>query len=142
MQLTEQPLDIDALLGETATDAAGALVIFGGTVRIENEGRPVIGMTYTAYAPLAQKTLGEIEQECIGRFDILRCRIVHRTGTLALGELSVLVVVRAAHRPAAFEAARYAIDTLKQRVALWKEEHYTDGRAQYLEGTPLRTHPE
>lgn len=137
MHLTEDPLDLAALLEETATDAAGALVAFGGTVRMENEGRPVNGINYTTYAPLAAKTLAEIEQECLQKFEILACRIAHRTGALKPGELSVLVVVRAAHRPAAFDAARHAIDALKQRVAIWKEEQYIDGAVRYLEGKPL-----
>ncbi|MGH8457881.1 MAG: molybdenum cofactor biosynthesis protein MoaE, partial [Nevskiales bacterium] len=67
--------------------------------------------------------------------------IMHRIGQLSLQEFSVLVVVRAAHRATAFDAARYAIDALKQRVPIWKEEHYTGGGSRYLDGTPLQTPP-
>ena len=137
-RLTDSELDLAGLLAETDTAEAGALVVFGGTVRIVNEGRRVAGIHYSAYAPLAEKTLADIERECLQRFEILRCRVVHRGGALKLGELSVLVVVRAAHRPAAFEAARWAIDTLKQRAPIWKEEHYEDGAAAHLPGVELK----
>ena len=112
-------------------------MVFGGTVRDENEGRSVDGITYTAYEPLAEKALAEIESETLSSFPIDSCRILHRVGKLSLGELSVLVVVRAAHRADAFAGARFALDTLKQRVPIWKEEHYLDGDSRYLEGTPL-----
>ncbi len=140
-RLLATPLDLHALLAETDSTDCGALVVFGGTVRNANEGRSVSGMAYSAYAPLAEKTLAEIEQETLRQFDIRHCRILHRTGELALGELSVLVVVRAAHRDTAFAAARHAIDTLKQRVPVWKQERYTDGDSRYLEGIPLETTP-
>ncbi|MGH8458693.1 MAG: molybdenum cofactor biosynthesis protein MoaE, partial [Nevskiales bacterium] len=120
--LQTRALDLAALLHETDGPCSGALVVFGGTVRNENEGRPVTGMSYSAYAPLAEKALTEIEQDTLRRFDIQQCRIVHRIGELSLQEFSVLVVVRAAHRATAFDAARYAIDALKQRVPIWKEE--------------------
>ena len=137
-RLTESALDLASLLAETETAQAGALVVFGGSVRIENEGKSVSGIDYSAYAPLAEKALAKIEAECLQRFDILRCRVIHRIGALKLGELSVLVVVRAAHRPAAFEAARWAIDTLKERVPVWKEEHYAGGASAHLQGVELK----
>ena len=136
MHLTDQALDIDALLAETADEHSGALVIFGGTVRLDDG---VQRIDYTAYAPLAQKALAEIETETLAKFDIRRCRLQHRIGSLALGELSVLVVVRAPHRPAAFEAARWAIDTLKARVPVWKEEHLATTPSRFVEGQPLQS---
>jgi molybdopterin synthase catalytic subunit len=139
MHLQTDRLDLASLLTETQHPGAGALVVFGGTVRNENAGQSVRGIAYSAYPALAEKTLAAIEQETIARFGVHCCRILHRTGELSLGELSVLVVVRAAHRDAAFTAARYAIDTLKQRVPIWKEEHYADGSRQYLDGTPLQS---
>lgn len=135
--LQTDPLDLASLLAETDSPDVGALVVFGGTVRNSNDGRSVNGINYSAHVVLAEKILKEIEQDSLKHFDIQSCRIIHRHGQLNLQEFSVLVVVRAAHRVAAFEAARYAIDTLKQRVPIWKEEHYGDGSSRYLEGTPL-----
>lgn len=135
--LTADPLDLDALLAETEADECGALVVFGGTVRLTNNEREVESMDYSAYGPLAARTLADIEQETIRQFAVHACRIQHRTGRLGLGEVSVYVVVRAIHRDAAFDAARHALEELKARVAVWKNEYYADGTSAYLEGTEV-----
>jgi molybdopterin synthase catalytic subunit len=135
--LQTESLDVAALLEITAQPDSGALVVFGGTVRNENDGRSVSGIEYTAYAPLAEKVMAEIEQAVMQQFKVQQCRIVHRLGELTVGDLSVLVVVRAAHRAEAFTAARHAIDMLKQRVPIWKNEYYRDGDSRFLEGTSL-----
>jgi molybdopterin synthase catalytic subunit len=134
----DTPLELEPLLRETEDVASGALVIFLGTVRDENDGQPVGSMAYEAHVSMAEKVLAEIEQEALARFEIRRCRIQHRIGTLQLGEPSVQIVVRAAHRAAAYEASRYTIDELKQRAPIWKEEHYTSGESRYLDGVPLQ----
>ena len=136
-RLTRDPLVLASLLEASATPAAGALVVFGGTVRDVNDGRAVTGIEYTAYEPLAERALADIEAETCARFAVESCQLRHRIGELVLGDLSVLVVVRAAHRDAAFAAARFAIDTLKQRVPVWKEERYAEGDSRFLEGQPL-----
>ncbi|MGB1580093.1 MAG: molybdenum cofactor biosynthesis protein MoaE [Nevskiales bacterium] len=136
--LTDEVLDLASLLAETEDERCGALAVFGGTVRIDNEGQQVDRIDYSAYEPLAVSTLKTIEQETKDKFGVQQCRLVHRTGKLGLGELSVLVVVRAGHRPEAFEAARWAIDTLKQRVPVWKQEYYADGSSEYLQGNEIR----
>jgi molybdopterin synthase catalytic subunit len=136
MRLTETELDVAALLQQTEDPQCGAVVVFGGTVRLDDGVQTI---DYTAYAPLAEKALAEVEQEALARFDIRQCRLLHRIGLLKLGELSVLVVVRAGHRGPAFEAARWAIDALKQRVPVWKEERTADGRSHFVEGQALQT---
>jgi len=133
----ESPLELEPLLRETADPASGALVVFYGTVRDHNDGRPVRSMAYEAHVSMAEKVLAAIEAEVLEKFDVRRCRIVHRIGHLALGEPSVIIVVRSAHRAAAYAASRYAIDELKQRAPIWKEEHYADGDSRYLDGVPL-----
>ncbi|GAB4449511.1 MAG: molybdenum cofactor biosynthesis protein MoaE [Anaerolineae bacterium] len=137
--ILEEPLDPEALLHETEDPACGGVVVFCGTVRNENEGLPVSGMTYEAHAPMAEKALRAIEAEVCARFAARHCRIQHRVGPLKLGEVSVVVVVRAPHRAAAFEGARYAIDEVKKRAPIWKEEHYVNGASRYLEGVPLQS---
>ncbi|MBN1965436.1 MAG: molybdenum cofactor biosynthesis protein MoaE [Anaerolineae bacterium] len=134
----ESPLELAPLLSETEDSGSGALVVFVGTVRNENDGQPVSGMTYEAHVSMAEKVLAEIEQEAMVQFAVRRCRIQHRVGRLRLGEPSVLIVVRAAHRSEAYAASRYAIDEVKQRAPIWKEEHYTDGASRYLDGVPLK----
>lgn len=135
--ITTEVIDIGALLAETADPACGAAAVFLGTVREHNEGRPVNGMTYDAHVTMAARVLRTLEATVCERFDARHCRIVHRVGPMGLEDISVAVVVRSPHRAASFEAARYAIDTLKQTVPIWKEEHYTDGTHRHLEGTPL-----
>ncbi|KEZ77530.1 molybdenum cofactor biosynthesis protein [Salinisphaera hydrothermalis] len=137
--LTAAPLDLDALMAETEDERCGALVIFGGTVRLTNAGRTVESMDYSAYGPLAARTMADIERETLEAFDIHACRLQHRTGRLGLGEMSVYVVVRAVHRRPAFEAAEHALEELKARVAVWKNEYYSDGTRAYLEGTEVPT---
>jgi molybdopterin synthase catalytic subunit len=138
-RITEQPLDLNILLSETENDQSGAMVAFAGTVRNHHEGKGVSGMSYSAYGPLAEKVLEELERETLEEFPIQACRIVHRIGELGIGEASVLVVVRSAHRGDAFDAARYAIDTLKVRLPVWKHDFYTDGSKAYQDGVPLAT---
>lgn len=140
--VTDQSLELDPLLTQTESEECGALVVFGGTVRLYNDGRKVTDINYSVYAPLAEKMLSEIEQETLRRFDIVRCEIRHRVGDLEIGDLSVVVVVRAAHRAAAFEAARYAIDTVKHQVPIWKYEVYADGSSAYVKGCPLHNENE
>lgn len=135
--ICDTSFDLAALLSETEDVSSGALVIFYGTVRDENDGQPVHSMTYEAHVALAEKVLAEIEQEALTRFQVRRCRIQHRIGLLQLGEPSVIIIVRAAHRGAAYDASRYAIDELKQRAPIWKEEHYVGGESRYLDGVPL-----
>ncbi len=130
-------IDIDRLLDETDSPDAGALVVFGGTVRRHHDGKSVTAIEYSAYEPLAEKALADVEAEAMERFDILSCAIRHRTGKLEVGELSVVVVVRAAHRADAFEAGRFAIDTLKKTAPVWKREAYSDGTEVYLQGETL-----
>ncbi|MDR9414413.1 MAG: molybdenum cofactor biosynthesis protein MoaE [Spiribacter salinus] len=130
-------IEIDRLLEETDSPDAGAVVVFGGTVRRHHDGKAVTAIEYSAYEPLAEKALAEVEAEAMARFDILSCAIRHRTGKLEVGELSVVVVVRSAHRAEAFEAGRFAIDTLKKTAPVWKREAYGDGTEVYLQGETL-----
>jgi molybdopterin synthase catalytic subunit len=134
MRLTEAPLDLDALLAASADARSGALVVFGGTVRDHHDGRSVTQLNYSAYAPLADKLIREIERETLAKFKVHHCRVVHRTGALAIGDAAIYAVVRAAHRREAFAAAQYAVDAVKHRVPVWKEEFYADGGSAFVQG--------
>lgn len=134
MRLTKAPLDLDALIADSIDARSGALVVFGGTVRNHHEGRAVTHLNYTAYAPLGERLIREIEQETVARFKVHHCRVVHRTGALGIGEVAVYAIVRAAHRREAFAAAQYAVDAVKHGVPLWKEEFYDDGSSAFVQG--------
>lgn len=137
--LTEEPLDLDALLAETTDPSCGGVVVFSGDIRNHNDGREVTGITFEAHESLASKAIEALEKEVLAQFDVAQCRIQHRTGEVPVGESSVLIVVRASHRAAAFDGCRHAIDELKERVPIWKHEHYAEGDSAYLEGKPLRS---
>ena len=125
-------------LAQPTPPHCGGLALFAGVVRDVHEGRAVTGIHYHAHAALAERRLAEIEMEAAQRFGA-EVSVAHAVGELKVGETSVVIVARAAHRAEAFEACRWAIDTLKQTVPIWKEERYADGAARFLEGTPIRT---
>jgi molybdopterin synthase catalytic subunit len=131
-QLTPRPIDPSVLSSGIGDRGAGAWVTFEGRVRNLSEGRTVEALDYEAYAPLAVKEGEKIIGEALGKFDIVGARCVHRTGSLALGDIAVWVGVAAAHRAAAFEACRYIIDQVKARLPIWKKEHYAGGQAEWV----------
>ena len=138
-RLDESSIDSASLARELARASAGGCVTFEGWVRDHNEGRRVLRLGYQAYAPLAQSEGERIVEEARAKFAIIEAHCVHRTGTLEIGELAVWVGVCAAHRDAAFAACRYVIDEVKQRVPIWKNEHYADGESGWLhpDNTPV-----
>ena len=132
VSLVHAPIDLAALTGGTAS-GDGALCLFVGVVRDENRGRRVERLEYEAYEEMALALMEEIAAETRRRFPVTAVRLVHRLGPLEIGDASVAVAVASAHRAEAFAACRYAIDTLKAKVPIWKKEHYADGTA-WLEG--------
>ena len=116
--------------------ASGAVVSFCGRVRNHNEGRAVTRLEYECYEELAVSEGARVIAEAKERFGASRVRCVHRTGDLAIGEPAVWVGAAAAHRDAAFAAARYVIDEVKKRVPIWKREHYPEGPAEWINAAP------
>ncbi len=127
VQLVRAPIDVTALLSASASD--GAVALFLGVVRNENAGRVVLRLEYEAYEEMALPLMAEIAAEAHRRFPVTELRMVHRLGRLEVGEASVAVAAASPHRDQAFRACRFAIDTLKQRVPIWKKEYYADGSA-------------
>jgi len=138
-EISNRPIDPAALSRALAHARAGACATFEGWVRDHNDGRTVRRLDYQAYEPLAQSEGERILAEARERFAILDARCVHRAGALAIGDLAVWVGVSAAHRGAAFDACRWIIDEVKQRVPIWKNEHYADGESGWLhpDNTPV-----
>lgn len=130
--LAETPVDTGTLRANLLDDRVGGYASFEGWVRNHNDGRPVAGLRYEAYAALAESEGERIIDEALVRFEILDAGCVHRIGDLAIGELAVWVGVTAAHRDAAFAACRFIIDEVKSRVPIWKHEGYVEGDAAWL----------
>lgn len=132
-RLTGDLLDLAALAAEVRGDGDGAVALFVGTVRDTNAGRKVRYLEYEAYDGMAEREMARIEADAVARFGVSRVAIVHRVGRLAIGEASVAVAVASPHRAQALEACRFAIDTLKRTVPIWKQEHF-EGGAIWIEG--------
>src|SRR5439155_8716110 len=122
---------ISAPLGDDAAD--GAVVTFLGLVRNHNAGRPVLYLEYEAYEPLALKSFERIAAEIHGRWPNARLALHHRIGRLEVGEASIAIVARSAHRADAYAACRYAIERVKQIAPIWKREFF-DGGDMWIEG--------
>src|SRR6267154_6648416 len=120
-------IDASALIDHVRTAADGAIVTFDGCVRNQSHGRRTLYLNYEAYESMALAKMGEIAAEVHVKFQIDRVAIAHRLGRLEIGETSVFIAVSAPHRAAAFEACRFAIDTLKRSVPIWKKEYFEDG---------------
>jgi MoaE-MoaD fusion protein len=126
-RLSGEPLDPAAVVDEVADERAGAVATFLGTVRVESRGRTVLYLEYEAYAGMAEQVMEEIADELRLRYDLCSIAIHHRTGRVGIGEASVAIAVSARHRHDALVACKDAIDTLKERVPLWKKEVYEGG---------------
>jgi molybdopterin synthase catalytic subunit len=131
IQLTEQPIDYHSLTESVRVDAAGAVVLFLGTVREFTNGAQTDRLEYEAYPDMATASLKQLESEVREKFPVISVGIVHRTGTLRLGDVSVAIAVSAPHRAQAFDAGKWVIDTLKERVPIWKKEYFADGRQEW-----------
>jgi molybdopterin synthase catalytic subunit len=125
--LSEQPLSLDRAVDEVRDERAGAIATFTGTTRIESRGRDVVHLDYEAYEGMAERVMEEIAAELEARYDLCAVAIHHRVGRVGIGDTSVVIAVSAPHRGDALAACKDAIDTLKERVPLWKKEVYEGG---------------
>jgi len=125
--ISERPLDADAVAARVVGPDAGGVVTFVGAVRDNARGRAIRHLEYEAYPAMALAEMERICEAAAQRWPGVRVAIAHRVGHLEVGDLAVVVVAAAAHRAEAFEACRFAIDTLKETVPIWKKEVATDG---------------
>jgi MoaE-MoaD fusion protein len=126
-RLSAEPLSLDDVVDEVRSDQAGAIATFVGTTRVHSRERTVRHLDYEAYEEMAEQVMTQIAAELIGRYELCAIAIHHRTGRVEIGEASVMIAVSAPHRQDALAACRDAIDTLKERVPLWKKEVYEGG---------------
>jgi molybdopterin synthase catalytic subunit len=131
--LVHEALDATALEAAVAGPDAGGVVVFQGVVRDTNDGRAVRYLEYEAFPEMALPMLEEIAAEAARRWPGTRLAIAHRLGRVEIGEPSVVIAAAAPHRAEAFAACRFAIDTLKRDVPIWKKEFWTDG-SHWVEG--------
>ena len=132
-RLTHDALDVASVYAIADKASNGAVVLMSGMVRNQTGGRAVSYLDYQAYESMALQVFQEISDRCHQKFpDITEVVIHHRLGKLKIGEVSVLVAVGSPHRAEAFEACRYAIDTLKVDAPIWKKEFWLDGVSSWV----------
>jgi molybdopterin converting factor subunit 1 len=144
--ITRVPINAGALASRLARGCDGSVITFEGIVRDNSKGRATLYLEYDCYVPLAMKMMREIATSLLAAHPADRIGIVHRLGRMEIGETSVAIVVTSAHRQAAYEVSREAIDRLKRLVPIWKKEYFGDGEVWVegewdasvprLEGTP------
>lgn len=140
--LTDSPLEPRLVEQAVVRPDAGAVLTFVGVTRNHFEGRTVLELEYEAYPELALPVMQAIADEAAERWPGARVAMVHRTGSVPVGEASVVISVSTPHRGDCYAASRFAIDALKARVPVWKKERYADG-AVWKENaeSPVRSHP-
>ena len=114
---------------------AGAVVVFEGCARDHHDGKAVTLLAYEAFVPMAMAELEKLREEAISTFSLIRCAIHHRLGEVPLLEPAVIVACASPHRQEAFAAAAWIMDRIKERVPIWKQEHYTAGPSSWIEAT-------
>lgn len=136
VRLVRDPIVPQAVLASLRDGADGAMVTFDGVVRNNTRGRSTLHLDYEAYEEMALAEMRKLREQALARFPIREVAILHRLGRLTVGETSVFIAVGSAHRPAAFDACRWIIDTLKKTVPIWKKEQFADG-AVWADGEPF-----
>lgn len=134
VDLRETPLDVAEVVAALDDDASGGLTLFVGRVRDHDGGKGVEGLDYSAH-PTALDTMRAVCERVAAEHDVHGVAAVHRIGTLAIGDIAVVIATTAAHRGTAFDASRALIDTLKAEVPIWKHQRFADGSDEWV-GTP------
>lgn len=132
--IRETPLDVAEVVAALDDDASGGLTLFVGRVRDHDGGKGVEGLDYTAH-PTAADRLRSVCERVVRDYDVHGVAAVHRTGSLAIGDIAVIVATTGSHRGEAFTASRALIDTLKAEVPIWKHQRFGDGSQEWV-GTP------
>jgi molybdopterin synthase catalytic subunit len=130
--ILREPIRVDEFLSGAFDDKHGAVVVFTGVVRSQNDGREVKMIHYDAYPPLAEREIARVVAEAERAHAPCSARVAHRVGDVSAGEVSLIVVVRAPHRERAYAASQSIVDELKRRAPIWKKEFYADGTARWL----------
>lgn len=138
LRIQDRALSLDDFDAIQAFPECGGIGVFIGTVRNHHEGKAVKALKYTAYAPVAEKMIRQIEQQIQQKYAVSYVRVIHRVGALDIGEKAIIAIAYAAHRREAFAACEEAVERVKHEVPVWKEEFYQDGTSQYVEGCCIR----
>jgi molybdopterin synthase catalytic subunit len=140
-KIVDQPIDLAQVLSHLEDPRHGAQNIFVGNVRNHNMGKQVVSVSYDAFTELAENILSEICSEASKKWgEALKFVVFHRTGSLKIGESSIVIAVGSPHRDESYQASRYVIEQIKVRAPIWKKEFYTDGETEWVKGHTLCCH--
>ena len=134
--ITDNAIDLSKILIDVSDNSAGAITLFVGTVRDHDSQGNVSALYYEAYKKMAEDMMTEIENEVLHKWNVIKFFAIHRTGTLKVSEISVVVAVSSEHREEAFEACKYGINNIKTRVPIWKKE-YSEAGDNWVTGVSL-----
>ena len=132
VRVSSDLIDHGAITDSVRSRQAGAVCSFMGTVRELTDGKRTTGLEYEAYTEMAERILDDLADQAIKRWPIEALAIVHRVGSLSLGEVAVVVAVSTPHRADSFDACRWLIDTIKEVVPIWKKEEWADGTEEWV----------
>jgi molybdopterin synthase catalytic subunit len=135
IRVTSEPIGADEAAAFVADPNAGGSCLFLGTVRDHSAAGAVKGLTYEAWEEMAAKRLEEIGGEILEKWPVRKVALLHRTGELSIGEISVIVACSSPHRAEAFDACRYGIERLKEDVPIWKKEYLAEGESHWVMGS-------
>ncbi|MCI0633393.1 MAG: molybdenum cofactor biosynthesis protein MoaE [Actinobacteria bacterium] len=135
IRVTDEPLSAGEAVAFVSDPGAGGTCVFLGTVRDSSDAGDVTGLTYEAWNQLATRRLEELATELFERWPLRKAALLHRTGELEVGEVSVVVACSAPHRAEAFDACRHGIEQLKRDVPIWKKEHLVSGASNWVMGS-------
>jgi molybdopterin synthase catalytic subunit len=127
IKLTSNTLSLRECYDFVEDPVCGGIDIFVGTVRNHTIGKTVCQLDFSAYSPMAIKEMGEIAKQVLEKYEVHKIAIHHAEGILKIGDIPVIIAVSAAHRAAAFDACKFAIDRSKETVPIWKKEYFEDG---------------
>lgn len=137
-RIQDTPLRVESFAPIQQFPQCGGIGVFIGTVRNHHDGQSVQALKYTAYAPVAEKMIRQIEQDIQQKHQVHYVRVIHRVGYLDIGEKAILAIAYAEHRREAFTACEEAVERVKHEVPVWKEEFYLDGTSQFVSGCCIR----
>ncbi|MBI3315430.1 MAG: molybdenum cofactor biosynthesis protein MoaE [Candidatus Omnitrophica bacterium] len=140
MSVTDKPIALQEFFSEPSPQSCGAVASFVGIVRNHDHGRAVKFLYYDCYRFMAEKVMRTIVEEALNRWDVEKVQVSHRVGRLGIGDVAVAISVSAAHRAEAFEACRFVIEEIKERVPIWKREIFEDGTSEWVSCAHAETH--
>ena len=131
VEVTERPLDLDAMHRLVSDDRVGAIVSFSGNVRNHDHGRAVTSLHYEGH-PSAETILREVAEDIAARFEVVTLAVAHRVGPLEIGDAALVAAVGTAHRGEAFRACEALVDLTKERLPVWKHQVFEDGTDEWV----------